>query len=105
MHPALLADMHDVDAIEAINFEQLVTVTDRLLLRGGRLAKRRSARGGQRSLAPLPQTRRHPRPVPASAPASEPTVVVRRRPIRGSLVALAIVPGLFGIALGLAALL
>jgi len=32
--------MLDVDAIEAINFEQLVTVTDRLLLRG-RLPKRR----------------------------------------------------------------
>jgi hypothetical protein len=31
--------MHSVDAIESINFEQLATVTDRLLLRGG-LAKR-----------------------------------------------------------------
>jgi hypothetical protein len=33
--------MYDVDAIEAINFEQLVTVTDRLLLRQGRGSKRR----------------------------------------------------------------
>ena len=33
--------MYDVDAIEAINFEQLVTVTDRLLLRQGRVPKRR----------------------------------------------------------------
>ncbi len=33
--------MYDADAIEAINFEQLVTVTDRLLLRGSRLSKRR----------------------------------------------------------------
>ena len=33
--------MHSVDAIESINFEQLATVTDRLLLRGG-LAKRPS---------------------------------------------------------------
>lgn len=33
--------MYDVDAIEAINFEQLVTVTDRLLLRRGRIPKRR----------------------------------------------------------------
>jgi hypothetical protein len=33
--------MYDVDAIEAINFEQLATVTDRLLLRGNRLPKRR----------------------------------------------------------------
>jgi hypothetical protein len=33
--------MHSVDAIESINFEQLATVTDRLLLRGG-LARRPS---------------------------------------------------------------
>ena len=33
--------MYDADAIEAINFEQLVTVTDRLLLRRGRVPKRR----------------------------------------------------------------
>jgi hypothetical protein len=33
--------MYDADAIEAINFEQLVTVTDRLLLRRGRPSKRR----------------------------------------------------------------
>ncbi len=32
--------MHDIDAIEAINVEQLATVTDRLLLRG-RVTKRR----------------------------------------------------------------
>ncbi|MEO7093300.1 MAG: hypothetical protein ABI175_08615 [Polyangiales bacterium] len=32
--------MQDIDAIEAINFEQLATVTDRLLLRG-RFAKKR----------------------------------------------------------------
>ncbi len=32
--------MQDMDAIEAINFEQLATVTDRLLLRG-RFAKKR----------------------------------------------------------------
>jgi hypothetical protein len=38
---ALSRDMYDVDAIEAINFEQLVTVTDRLLLRQGRGSKRR----------------------------------------------------------------
>jgi hypothetical protein len=94
--------MHDVDAIEAINFEQLVTVTDRLLLLGGRVAKYRSARGPQGRLQRLPATRRHRRPVAAV----EPTVVIRRPArARGSLVALAIVPGLFGIALGLAALL
>ena len=32
--------MQDIDAIEAINFEQLATVTDRLLLRG-RFSKKR----------------------------------------------------------------
>ena len=37
---ALPLVMHDIDAIEAINVEQLVTVTDRLLLRG-RVTKRR----------------------------------------------------------------
>jgi hypothetical protein len=31
--------MHALDAIEAINFEQLATATDRLLLRRGRLPK------------------------------------------------------------------
>ena len=33
--------MYDADAIEAINFEQLVTVTDRMLLRRGPVPKRR----------------------------------------------------------------
>lgn len=33
--------MYDADAIEAINFEQLATATDRLLLRRGQLAKHR----------------------------------------------------------------
>ena len=33
--------MYDADAIEAINFEQLATVTDRLLLRGSHVSKRR----------------------------------------------------------------
>lgn len=33
--------MYDADAIEAINFEQLATVTDRLLLRRGRPSKHR----------------------------------------------------------------
>jgi hypothetical protein len=34
--------MQDMDAIEAINFEQLATVTDRLLLRGRATKKRPS---------------------------------------------------------------
>ena len=36
--------MYDADALEAINGEQLVTATDRLLLRGGQLSKRRHIR-------------------------------------------------------------
>jgi hypothetical protein len=35
-HRALLTIMTDTDVIEAINFEQLATMTDRLLLRHGR---------------------------------------------------------------------
>lgn len=33
--------MPDIDAIEAINFEQLATITDRLLLRRGQGSKKR----------------------------------------------------------------
>jgi hypothetical protein len=33
--------MYHLDAIEAINFEQLATATDRLLLHGGRLPRHR----------------------------------------------------------------
>jgi hypothetical protein len=40
-HHALSASMYDADALEAINAEQLVTPTDRLLLRGGQLSRRR----------------------------------------------------------------
>lgn len=34
-HLHIVRTMQDADALEAINFEQLATVTDRLLLRGG----------------------------------------------------------------------
>ena len=56
--------MYDVDAIEAINFEQLVTVTDRLLLRQGRMPKRR------------PSTAR----IGPSIEAIDRTVIIQRRP-------------------------
>jgi hypothetical protein len=36
--------MYDADALEAINADQLVTATDRLLLRGGQMSKRRHVR-------------------------------------------------------------
>ncbi|HEU4734215.1 MAG TPA: hypothetical protein VFT22_40265 [Kofleriaceae bacterium] len=53
--------MYDADEIEAINFEQLATPTDRLLLRGNRISKRRPsapslvlARGSQPRIATSP---------------------------------------------------
>jgi hypothetical protein len=61
--------MYDADAIEAINFEQLVTVTDRMLLRGSRMPKRR------------PSTNRIGPPLvldSASADSAERTVIVKR---------------------------
>ena len=62
--------MYDVDAIEAINFEQLVTVTDRLLLRGTRLPKRR------------PSTDRIPPRL--SSPRLDETVIIRKPKIVGT---------------------
>ncbi len=56
--------MYDADAIEAINFEQLVTVTDRLLLRRGRVSKRRPSTA---RIGPPPETE-----------ASERTVIIAR---------------------------
>ena len=60
--------MYDADAIEAINFEQLATVTDRLLLRGGHLSKRRPS---------VPSLVPHGPLARGSAPYLEQTVVVR----------------------------
>jgi hypothetical protein len=56
--------MYDADAIEAINFEQLVTVTDRLLLRQGRMPKRRPSTA---RIGPPPQLE-----------AAERTVIIHR---------------------------
>jgi len=90
--------MHDADTIEAINREQLVTATDRLLIRGGRPAKYRPT-------------------VPSAAfkydwqSSSARTVVDRRAPkrsrgLRSPVLAISLaVPSLFGIGLGIAALL
>lgn len=74
--------MYDADTIEAINVEQLVTATDRMLLRG-RVARRRpSARPlASPSLAPYPRIVAHtpalsPTPAPRSVshtPAPSPT--------------------------------
>lgn len=57
--------MYNLDAIETINFEQIATATDRLLLHRGRVPKHRPS---QRTLA---------RPV--AAPAPEHTMIVRTR--------------------------
>ena len=65
---ALLANMYDADAIEAINFEQLATVTDRLLLRGAHVSKRRPS---------VPSLVPHGPLARGSAPYIEQTVVVR----------------------------
>jgi len=111
-HHALLADMYDADAIEAINFEQLATATDRLLLRGGRGSKRRLS---------VPSLVPHGPLARGSAPYIEQTVVVRSAPAprisqaevtrstaapKAQVFAITVViPTLIGIAVGLAAML
>ena len=74
--------MYDVDAIEAINFEQLVTVTDRLLLRGSRLPKRRQSTRGAEQFG---SGRVWVLPEPASC---ERTVIIKRpaKPINPTVV-------------------
>ncbi len=109
---ALLADMYDADAIEAINFEQLATVTDRLLLRGGHGSKRRPSVPSPVPHGPLAR---------GSAPYIEQTVVAHPPPAprvdqaavtrattapKGQVFAITVViPTLVGIAVGLAAML
>jgi hypothetical protein len=98
--------MYDADTIESINCEQLATVTDRLLLRGCRMSKRRPSipspvqfpRGSQPSIPPTAV-----RP----APRIQPTAVVRvARASRTQVFAITVViPTLVGIAVGLAAML
>ena len=101
--------MYDADAIEAINCEQLVTVTDRMLLRGGRISKRRPsipslvplARGSQLHLEQLEHSAR------GSQPRIAPTTVIRAaRASRSQVFAITVViPTLVGIAVGLVAML
>jgi hypothetical protein len=100
--------MYDADTIEAINCEQLVTATDRLLIRGCRMSKRRPsipslghhARGSQPSIQLAPV-------VAAVQPRIQPTAVVRAaRASRTQVFAITVViPTLVGIAVGLAAML
>lgn len=103
--------MYDADTLEAINFEQLATPTDRLLLRG-QLSKRRPsvpslvhharlARGTQPNLVAV-----QPPALPVQ-PNLESTVVVRRaRTPHAQVFAFTIViPILVGVVVGLAAVL
>jgi len=104
--------MYDADAIEAINFEQLATITDRLLLRAGRGSKRRLS---------VPSLVPHGPLARGSVPYIEQTVAVRSAPAphidqpavatptaapKAQVFAITVViPTLVGIAVGLAAML
>jgi hypothetical protein len=76
---ALRLVMYDVDAIEAINFDQLVTATDRLLLRGGRLPKGRPSRDRLAALAQPLARGSHPIIKSVEPEQPELTVVMRSR--------------------------
>ncbi len=121
--------MYDADDIEAINFEQLATATDRLLLRGavahrgrrGRHAAPPVARDLYPRMVSFEPTARgsQPRITPPTAPVArgsqplmtppgEPTLQMRAQPssLRTQVFAVTVViPTLVGIAVGLAALL
>jgi hypothetical protein len=108
--------MQDADTIETINREQLATATDRLLLRGGRVSKRRptrpyapAARGSYQVVPPAPLARGSQPWVAFDTvhPAYERTVPARRRtPVYAQMFALLVaVPALVGVAIGIAALL
>ena len=111
--------MYDADAIEAINADQIATVTDRLLLHGDLLARRRLnpqsfARGSQPR---IDRPARHtPTPQHAIAHASEPpyrgpqayehTAIMRTTSSYAQVFAVTVViPTLVGVAVGLAAML
>jgi len=100
-HRAQPANMYDADAIEAINFEQLVTATDRLLLRRGRLPKHRPSMPSLAPFAPAGPLARGSHPhlqQPAAARSSS-------SPHAQVFAVSIVIPTLVGIALGLAALL
>jgi hypothetical protein len=91
--------MYDADAIVAINFEQLATLTDRLLIRGVRVSRRR------RSIPSLVQARARPGALlargsqPRLAPSGRAAAHAQWISIR------VVIPTLVGIAIGLAAML
>jgi hypothetical protein len=90
--------MYDIDAIEAINFEQLATVTDRLLLRG-RVTRRRLSTN--KILVRPELLARGTGPIPVIPPAA-PQVKAKRVRFPTSL---AVLTGLTAIAASLATLL
>lgn len=98
--------MHDANAIEAINFEQLATATDRLLL-CGHASKRRPTRPS------LARDARARRPFDsaafarqAQAPQLERTTIIRpERSYVNTFAMTIVIPTLAGITAGLAALL
>jgi len=94
--------MYDADAIEAINFEQLVTATDRLLLRGGRVSKRRPSVPSLVQRVPVQAFAR------GSEPRLEPTVATRtaaRSARSQAFASTVVIPVLLGVAVGLVAML
>jgi hypothetical protein len=127
--------MYSADAIEAINFEQLATATDRMLLRGALASKRRPgrpvvARSLQLPLIPLARgsepTLPRPRiriraaslpndsrgsstpqlaPLHADSAQYEPTVVMPTATPSQVFAFTIVIPTLVGIAVGFAALL
>ncbi len=97
--------MYDVDAIEAINFEQLATATDRILLRARHSAKRTLARGSQPVMTLDPYETTY---VPKRQPARDDDTIITAAPVpqrRYPFASVIVLPALFGIALGLAAML
>ncbi len=91
--------MRDADTIEAINREQLVTATDRLLIRGGRPAKYRPTVLAAASFMYDWRTSTARTRVDSRA-------LKRSRGLRSPVLAISLaLPSLFGIGLGIAALL
>jgi hypothetical protein len=91
--------MHDIDAIEAINFEQLATVTDRLLLRG-RVTRRRLSTN---KILVRPEAFARGT-LPHIPPATAATATAAAKPVRFPT-SLAVLTGLTAIAASLATML
>jgi hypothetical protein len=105
--------MYDVDAIEAINFEQLATVTDRLLLRARGPRRRLTRTGATPSLARGSQPRLTLDPYETTLVDTSRRIVMEEKTVRvvpsttktQRLALTYLIPGLLGIAIGLATML